>query len=90
MNTASITTLKTTLALQVHTAPNPNQKDKYEQELKKEIKKLQRLRDQIKAWISSTEIKDKKSLQEARKNIEQVNVVAQMTDRSIDFRSVSL
>ena len=56
----------------VHTAPNHNQKDKYEQELKKEIKKLQRLRDQIKAWISSTEIKDKKSLQEARKNIEQV------------------
>jgi len=55
----------------VHTAPNHNQKDKYEQELKKEIKKLQRLRDQIKAWISSTEIKDKKQLQEARKNIEQ-------------------
>ncbi|CAF1414622.1 unnamed protein product [Adineta steineri] len=54
----------------VHSAPNHNQKDKYEQELKKEIKKLQRLRDQIKAWISSTEIKDKKSLQEARKNIE--------------------
>jgi len=56
----------------VHSAPNHNQKDKYEQELKKEIKKLQRLRDQIKAWISSTEIKDKKQLQEARKNIEQV------------------
>jgi len=54
----------------VHSAPNHNQKDKYEQELKKEIKKLQRLRDQIKAWISSTEIKDKKSLQEARKTIE--------------------
>ncbi|UJR22599.1 hypothetical protein I4U23_025643 [Adineta vaga] len=54
----------------VHSAPNHNQKDKYEQELKKEIKKLQRLRDQIKAWISSTEIKDKKQLQEARKNIE--------------------
>ena len=60
------------LSLKVHTAPNHNQKDKYEQELKKEIKKLQRLRDQIKAWISSQEIKDKKQLQEARKNIEQV------------------
>lgn len=60
------------LCLKVHTAPNHNQKDKYEQELKKEIKKLQRLRDQIKAWISSTEIKDKKALQDARKNIEQV------------------
>ncbi|CAF1424164.1 unnamed protein product [Adineta steineri] len=55
----------------VHSAPNHNQKDKYESDLKKEIKKLQRLRDQIKAWMSSTEIKDKKQLQEARKNIEQ-------------------
>lgn len=58
--------------LKVHSAPNHNQKDRYEQELKKEIKKLQRLRDQIKVWMSSTEIKDKKQLQEARKNIEQV------------------
>ena len=83
ISTILIAIFKTTLALQVHTAPNPNQKDKYEQELKKEIKKLQRLRDQIKAWISSTEIKDKKSLQEARKNIEQVNIGTQMSNRSI-------
>lgn len=49
-----------------------NQKEKYEQELKKEIKKLQRLREQIKTWQSSSDIKDKKPLNEARKQIETV------------------
>ena len=38
--------------------------------MKKEIKKLQRLRDQIKTWLSSNEIKDKRSLLENRKLIE--------------------
>lgn len=57
--------------LQVQTATNINQKEKYESELKKEIKKLQRLREQIKTWQSSNEIKEKKPLVEARKNIEQ-------------------
>ena len=41
-----------------------------EVELKKEIKKLQRLRDQIKTWLQSNEIKDKRALTESRKNIE--------------------
>ena len=40
----------------VHHASNSNQKEKYEEDLKKEIKKLQRLRDQIKTWIASGEI----------------------------------
>ena len=69
-----------------HNAPNTNQKEKYEADLKKEIKKLQvsggvagrratdarlqRLRDQIKTWIASSEIKDKKLLTEDRKLIE--------------------
>ncbi len=61
--------------IQVQTATNLNQKDKYESELKKEIKKLQRLREQIKTWQSSNDIKDKKPLIEARKNIEQVSDV---------------
>jgi CCR4-NOT transcriptional regulation complex NOT5 subunit len=39
-------------------------------DLKKEIKKLQRLRDQIKTWISSNDIKDKTALTNARKLIE--------------------
>ncbi|XP_056632897.1 CCR4-NOT transcription complex subunit 3 isoform X2 [Diorhabda sublineata] len=54
----------------VHNAANSNQKEKYEADLKKEIKKLQRLRDQIKSWIASAEIKDKSVLMENRKLIE--------------------
>ncbi|CAB0019489.1 unnamed protein product [Nesidiocoris tenuis] len=54
----------------VHNATNSNQKEKYEADLKKEIKKLQRLRDQIKSWIASAEIKDKSTLLDYRKLIE--------------------
>jgi CCR4-NOT transcriptional regulation complex, NOT5 subunit len=39
-------------------------------DLKKEIKKLQRLRDQIKTWIGSSEVKDKDTLLQTRKLIE--------------------
>ena len=56
----------------VHNATNNNQKEKYEADLKKEIKKLQRLRDQIKSWIASAEIKDKSQLLDHRKLIETV------------------
>lgn len=54
----------------IHYTNNANQKDKYEQDLKKEIKKLQRLRDQIKTWLSSNDIKDKRALMDNRKLIE--------------------
>lgn len=57
----------------VHNATNSNQKEKYEADLKKEIKKLQRLRDQIKSWLASGEIKDKSQLLENRKLIETVS-----------------
>ncbi|KZO92147.1 hypothetical protein CALVIDRAFT_541158, partial [Calocera viscosa TUFC12733] len=46
------------------------QKEKQEGELKQHIKKLQRLRDQIKTWLASSEIKDKSALLENRKLIE--------------------
>ena len=55
----------------VHNATSTNQKEKFEEELKKEIKKLQRLRDQIKTWIASGSINDKTVLVEKRKLIEQ-------------------
>ena len=58
----------------VHNATNTNQKEKYEADLKKEIKKLQRLRDQIKSWIASAEIKDKSILLDNRKLIETVGL----------------
>lgn len=54
----------------VYSAEQQNQKEKYEMDLKKEIKKLQRLRDQIKTWIGSSEVKDKEPLLEARRLIE--------------------
>ncbi|GAA28857.2 CCR4-NOT transcription complex, subunit 3 [Clonorchis sinensis] len=50
---------------------NQTQKEKFEGDLKKEIKKLQRLRDQIKTWLTANEVKDKRPLQDARKEIEQ-------------------
>ena len=54
----------------VYSAEQQNQKEKYEIDLKKEIKKLQRLRDQIKTWIGSSDVKDKDALIDARKLIE--------------------
>lgn len=36
--------------LQVYEAENHSQREKHENDLKKEIKKLQRFRDQIKTW----------------------------------------
>ncbi|CAO3690202.1 unnamed protein product [Rhizopus microsporus] len=38
----------------IQSTNNTNQKEKYEQDLKKEIKKLQRLRDQIKHGFLQT------------------------------------
>ncbi|USW53377.1 Putative CCR4-Not complex component, Not domain, CCR4-NOT complex subunit 2/3/5 domain superfamily [Septoria linicola] len=49
---------------------NASQKEKLEDSLKKEIKKLQRSRDKIKGWASQNDIKDKKPLQDQRKLIE--------------------
>ncbi|XP_070185926.1 CCR4-NOT transcription complex subunit 3-like isoform X3 [Littorina saxatilis] len=54
----------------VSSATNSNQKEKYETDLKKEIKKLQRLRDQIKTWVANSDIKDKQPLIDHRKLIE--------------------
>lgn len=49
---------------------NQTQKEKLETDLKTQIKKLQRLRDQIKAWVASNDIKDKSALLENRRLIE--------------------
>ncbi|KAJ5220410.1 hypothetical protein N7468_009614 [Penicillium chermesinum] len=55
----------------IRTASNTTQRDKLEENLKREIKKLQRFRDQIKTWASGNEVKDKAPLLEQRKAIEQ-------------------
>ena len=54
-------------------ASNSTQKDKLENDLKTQIKKLQRMRDQIKAWLGSSDIKDKTALLDNRKLIETVS-----------------
>jgi CCR4-NOT transcription complex subunit 3 len=54
----------------VNSAPDRVQKEKFEAELKKEIKKLQRLREQIKALHTNPEVKDKKQLEVTRRAIE--------------------
>ena len=51
---------------------NQTQKEKLETDLKTQIKKLQRLRDQIKTWVASNDIKDKTQLLDNRKLIETV------------------
>ena len=56
----------------INQCTNASQKEKLEDNLKREIKKLQRLRDQIKTWAAGNEIKDKKPLLEHRKMIENV------------------
>ena len=56
----------------MQTSTNQTQKEKLETDLKTQIKKLQRLRDQIKTWVASNDIKDKSLLLENRRLIETV------------------
>lgn len=51
-------------------ASNQSQKEKLENDLKKEIKKLQRFREQVKNWQAANEIKDKNQLLEHRHLVE--------------------
>lgn len=68
---------------------NPAQKDKLEETLKREIKKLQRSRDQIKAWAAQNDIKDKKPLLDKRKAIETVRMPLAAPPRpSLSLRSL--
>ncbi|GAA5887926.1 hypothetical protein JCM6882_000804 [Rhodosporidiobolus microsporus] len=54
----------------IQASTNQTQKEKLESDLKTQIKKLQRLRDQIKTWMASNDIKDKQPLIDNRKLIE--------------------
>ncbi|PYH97080.1 CCR4-NOT transcription complex, subunit 3 [Aspergillus ellipticus CBS 707.79] len=54
----------------IRSSTNVTQRDKLEENLKREIKKLQRYRDQIKSWASGNEVKDKGPLLEQRRAIE--------------------
>ena len=60
------------LELKLNNAPTMAMKEKYEIEMKKEIKKLQRVRDFFRTQINNDEIKDKSKAMEARKRVEKV------------------
>jgi CCR4-NOT transcription complex subunit 3 len=64
-------------------------KEKYEADLKKEIKKLQRYRDQIKGWVAGTEVKQKAPLVEARKSIERKMEVFKVVERETKTKAYS-
>ena len=59
-----------TLYEKVYEAEEKSQKLKHESDLKKEIKKLQRLREQLKTWIQSADLKETAKLTSTRKLIE--------------------
>jgi DNA repair exonuclease SbcCD ATPase subunit len=55
---------------------NQTQKEKSELDLKTQIKKLQRMRDQIKTWVASNDNNDKSALLENRRLIETVRCLS--------------
>ena len=59
----------------IESSSSSGQKEKLEDNLKREIKKLQRFRDQIKTWAAGNEVKDKAPLINERKKIELVCTV---------------
>ncbi|EGV66483.1 hypothetical protein CANTEDRAFT_117398 [Yamadazyma tenuis ATCC 10573] len=74
------------------------QRDKFEADLKKEIKKLQRLRDQVKQWLGDSSIKlDKKVLHENRtkiehamdqfKDLEKISKIKQFSNEGLELLS---
>lgn len=67
---------------------NAAQKEKLEDNLKREIKKLQRFRDQIKTWAAGNEVKDKAPLLEERKRIEKVGTWHSMLGHQVDILTV--
>ncbi len=64
------------LEVKLQSSFNQSQKEKIELEMKKEIKKLQRLREWFKASVNNPDIKDKTKLLEARKRIENVSYIS--------------
>ncbi|KRZ10006.1 CCR4-NOT transcription complex subunit 3 [Trichinella zimbabwensis] len=73
----------------VHEAANLNQKEKFEADLKKEIKKLQRMRDQIKGWQNSNDVKDKTQLCDSRRLIEQKMEQFKIVERETKTKAYS-
>ena len=65
----------------MQSSTDQTQKEKLETDLRTQIKKLQRLRDQINTWVANDFIKDKSYLLENRRLIEMVSIVTPNTLR---------
>jgi CCR4-NOT transcription complex subunit 3 len=74
---------------QQKTAEGQVQKLKYEEDLKKEIKKLQKLREQIKTWAAGGEIKNKQPLVDARHRIEERMEAFKVVERETKTKAYS-
>ncbi|RNF23305.1 CCR4-NOT transcription complex subunit 3 [Trypanosoma conorhini] len=70
-------------------ADTPQSKARLEGELKKEIKKLQRFRDSIKAMIATPEVKDTKALESYQRNIEEKMEVFKSCERETKTKAYS-
>ncbi|EPY52564.1 CCR4-Not complex subunit Not3/5 [Schizosaccharomyces cryophilus OY26] len=73
----------------LNASASASQKEKLEGDLKTQIKKLQRLRDQIKTWASSNDIKDKKALIENRRLIEAKMEEFKAVEREMKIKAFS-
>jgi len=73
----------------IYSSNNAAQKEKLEDNLKKEIKKLQRSRDQIKTWAAGNEIKDKSALLDQRKRIEKCMEIFKAVEKEMKTKAFS-
>lgn len=71
------------------TSESQAQKEKLESDLKKEIKKLQRQREQIKSWLGGNDVKDKKPLLEYRRKIERQMERFKLVERDMKTKAFS-
>lgn len=73
----------------LQSADAQSQKQKLEEDLKKEIKKLQRYRDQIKTWAASADVKNKQPLLDGRANIERRMEIFKIVERETKTKAYS-
>ena len=54
----------------IATSETANAREKYEAESKNQLKKLQKFREQIKGWLSNSDVKDTSVLEKTKRDIE--------------------
>jgi len=76
-------------SLQVYDPDQAALREKNEADLKKELKKLQKHRDAVKAWLAGSDVKDKAPLAEARKAVERVMERFKVCEREAKTKAFS-